>query len=153
MTHIANSRRGRLVHAVDCMTMSRVYLGSNSSNNNNRNSRNNSSSKEDLHLPRGVRSKVGKAIRLPWGITSHILKISTTDRRTITHTASRNHLSNIPSSRLVPVPHRALRAPQESSLSRMAKAKVRACMASSTSRPTMNLSWAITPTRTATRTS
>jgi len=151
MTHITNSRLAGLVHAVRCMTMSRVYLGS-SNNSSSRNSRS-SSSKGDLHLPRVARSRVGKVIHPQWAITSHILKTSSMDRRTITRTVFLNHLSNTPSSHLVLAPHQALRALQESSLSHTAKARARACMASSISKPMTNRNWAITRMLTVTRTS
>jgi hypothetical protein len=151
MTHIANSRLAGLVHAVGCMTTSRVYPGS-SNNSSNRNSRS-SSNKGDLHLPRVARSRVGKVIHLQWVITSHILKTSSMARRTTMRTVFLNHLSNTPSSHLALAPHQALRALQASSLSHMAKARVRACMASSISKPMTNRNWVITRMRTATRTS
>jgi hypothetical protein len=154
MTHMANSRLAGSAHAAGCTTKPRAYLGSSSSSNNNNNNSSSSSSnlssnnKVDPHLPQVVRSKAGRATHLPWVITHRIHKTNTTAPRITMRTLSRNHSSNSLSSH--PVPHRALRAPQASSHSHTAKARVRACMASNTNKATTNPNWVTTRTHTAT---
>jgi hypothetical protein len=68
-------------------------------------------------------------------------------------TAFHNRSSNTPFSLPVLALHRVLLARQASSLNHTAKARVRVCMASSTSRPMKNLSWVITRMHTVIRTS
>jgi hypothetical protein len=104
VTHMANSTLAGSGHAAGYTTMPRACLGSSSS----------SHGKVDPHLPQVVRSKAGRDIRLPWGITHHIHRISIMAPPTTIHTPSHNHSSNFPSSHLAPAPHRARRAPRAS---------------------------------------
>jgi hypothetical protein len=148
MTHMANSTLAGSGHAAGYTTMPRACLGSSSNSSNNNNNRS-SNSKVGPHLPQVVHSKAGRDIRFPWGITHHIHKTSTTAPPTTMHTPSHNHSSNSPPSHLAPAPHRARRAPRASNHSHTAKAKVRGCMVSNTSKATTNPNWVTTRMRTA----